>query len=200
MPPSRYARKSKCRTPFKFYIAPEGTRTEYNYFSNLKRALRLENVEIITIPRPDDRTVTEPNYIFSYASGYCKKHNITPSEYIQISILIDFDRWGEKIFQAKRDAKKKKFNFYYSNPCIELWFVLHDQTFNLNELQNFKTCKELKQKFNTLFNGDYNKLYPLTKIAISNSEKMVSTNNYNWTKDLGTNIHLLFNKIFDHCT
>lgn len=200
MPPSKYARKSKCRTPKKFYIAPEGTKTEYTYFSNLKRELRLENVEILTIPRPDDRTVTDPNYIFSFAKDYCSKNNIKPSEYLQVSILIDFDKWGEKVFQAKRDAEQKKYKFYFSNPCIELWFVLHHQRFSSAELQNLKACRDCKQKFNELFDGNYKKLYPLTKNAITNSTSITSKVDYNWTKDLGTNIHLLFNDIYNLCS
>ena len=80
MPPSKYARKSKCRNPSKYYIAPEGTKTEYLYFNKLKKALRLENIEIITIPRPDDKTLTDPNYIVTFATNYCKNNNIQPNQ------------------------------------------------------------------------------------------------------------------------
>ncbi|MCD4820016.1 MAG: RloB family protein [Candidatus Cloacimonetes bacterium] len=195
MPPSKYARKSKCRIPKKFYIAPEGTKTEYLYFDKLKRALRLENLEIITIPRPDNRTITDPNYIVTFATNYCKKNNIKPSDYIHVAIVIDFDRWGSKIPEASKDALRRKYGFYVSNPCIELWFILHDHPLTDAEKKSLKTCKNCKQLFNDLFSGNYNKLYPFTSIAINNSKQLTEGTESGWPKEIGTNINNLFSKI-----
>lgn len=192
MPPSKYARKSKCRNPSKYYIAPEGTKTEYLYFNKLKKALRLENIEIITIPRPDDKTLTDPNYIVTFATNYCKNNNIKPSDYIHVAIVIDFDRWGSKIPEANKEARRRKYGFYVSNPCIELWFILHDHSLTDVEKKNLKTCRDCKQLFNDLFSGNYNKLYPLTSFAIENSEQLADSTESGWPEKIGTHIDKLF--------
>ncbi len=154
--------------------------------------MRLENIEIITIPRPDDRTLTDPNYIVTFANNYCKENSIKPSEYIHIAIVIDFDRWGSKIPEASKDALSRKYGFYVSNPCIELWFILHDHSLTDTEKKNLKTCKNCKQLFNELFLGNYNKLYPLTSNAIENSKQLTKSTVSGWSEEVGTNIDKLF--------
>ncbi|HPR17156.1 MAG TPA: RloB family protein [Candidatus Cloacimonadota bacterium] len=198
MPPSRYARKSGCRIPRKFYIAPEGSKTEYNYFQDIQLKLRLENVEIIPVPRESGDTQSNPEHIVDIAASYCNEEKIKVSKNVHVAIIIDFDRWREKIVKAFQDARQMRFDFYVSNPCIELWFCLHSNEFVLPERVQ-TLCSYYKQQFGNLFNGHYDALYPLTKNAIRNAKQIDSDTDADWPITVGTNLYKLFDLIMQKC-
>lgn len=195
MPPSRYSRKSKCRIPIKFYIAPEGTVTEYDYFSSLQRELRLENVEIIPIPKEEGDTCSDPEHIVKLASKFCTKHKIKIDDYFKVAIVVDFDRWRHKLANAFHEAKRRKFDFYLSNPCIELWFLLHENDLSTWDKSELTPCRKCKQLF-----GSSNKiktLYINTKTAIENARKLDNEQDAAWPTEVGTSLYKLFEQILN---
>ena len=195
MTPSRYARKSKTRTPKKLYIAPEGTKTEYNYFAGLKKVLRKEHIDIIPIKRDpkQERRGTSPDKILALAVDYCQKNNVKISEYIRVAIVVDYDRWSKLIPKTYKEANQRKFDFYVSNPCIELWFVLHDHLLSEEEKRELTTCAKCKQLWNEIFKGNYEGLYPLTTKAIENAKVLDKDCNSAWPLEAGTHIYKIFN-------
>ncbi len=197
MAPSRYARKSKIKEPIKYYLAFEGSRTEFHYFNPLNFAshFRLENIEMIPIQREDGDTISNPAHVIGIVDRFKKTNKLKTSETNKFSIIIDYDNWGNnKLAKISSECHQKKYFLYVSNPCIELWFVLHKKdvcSFDKSELNPCRKCKQLFAKF---FDGDYNKLYPLTKQAIENA-KQFGNFREPFPTDIGTNVYKLIEEI-----
>ena len=197
MAPSRYARKSKCREPIKYFLAFEGVRTEYNYFKteNFNTFFRLENVELIPIQRIDGDTQSNPEHVVSLIDNYKKAKKIKQSYWNRFFVIIDYDRWGDnKLAKIYKEIKQKKYSLYVSNPCIELWFILHKKDVSSWGKNRLVPCKKCKQLFSKYFNGDYSKLYPLTEQAIKNA-KTLNDSTKPWPTEIGTNIYKLIEEI-----
>lgn len=194
MPPSRYARKSGCRIPHFFYIASEGTVTEIDYFSSLKGSLRLENVEIIPITKAPGDTNSDPEYTVKVASDYCKANKIKPSQTIRVAIVADFDRWRHKLAKACQDCRRRHFDFYVSNPCIELWFLLHFHDLSTWDPALLTPCRKCKQLFGST---KISSLYENTEQALRNAEKIWKNTHTAWPQNVGTNLHHLINTILN---
>ena len=190
MSPSRYARKAKTRIPKKIYIAPEGTKTEYLYFKGLIKALRLENVKIIMIDGEDRGS--SPDKILALAVDYCSQNKIKISEFVRVALVVDYDRWEVHIPQTYKDAVARNYDFYLSNPCLELWFVLHDHQLSEEEKRELTTCAKFKQLWGVLFDGNYDRLYPLTSTAIENARELDKDCNSGWPLEVGTHIYKMF--------
>ncbi|MEA2103698.1 MAG: RloB family protein [Candidatus Cloacimonadota bacterium] len=202
MPPSRYSRKSKCRTPIRFYISPEGSKTEYNYFNSieLKKELRLENIEIIPIPRKIKDTRSAPKDVLDRLNNYLGKNKINPSKFNFCSLVIDYDNWGnKKLKQINKSIKQKNYHLYVSNPCLELWFILHKKdaicAYATPDNKRINTPDKCKKLCNSLFHGSYHKLYSLTEIAIKNAKKLDNNSEEDWPNDIGTHLYKLFEKL-----
>jgi hypothetical protein len=200
MTPSRYARKSKCREPVKYFIAFEGSKTEYKYFSpeNFILYFRLENVEIIPIQRKNNDTRSDPEHVIKIIDEYCNKRKIKPSDWNKLSIVIDFDKWGDKkLSYILTYTKQKGYGFYVSNSCIELWFILHEVDVSSWDKEKLTPCSKCRRLFHRYFNGHYDELYPKTEIAIKNAKKLNDNVCEQWPSDIGTNIYKLIEQILN---
>jgi hypothetical protein len=115
-----YRRKSGGREPRPvILIVCEGEKTEPNYFKAIKHSRRV-NAEVIIVPRK-----IQPKDIIKSA----EQEKLSYREYEQIWCVFDCDERPD--FELSiTSAKEKGFKVAYSNPCIELWYLLHYQTQN----------------------------------------------------------------------
>lgn len=70
-------------------------------------------------------------------------------------VVVDRNSWSdEMLLKVSRQCKKAGFGFGLSNPCFELWLVLH-----LEQLRSPLTCDgcvdELKSQLGAYAKGDY---------------------------------------------
>jgi hypothetical protein len=208
-PPSRYksrSQKSKIRNTAKYYLFPEGTKTEINYFaeSKLKQHFRITNIEVV---KADDTSLSDPLNLAEYANAYLKKEKIKPDSDNIIVFVFDLEMGQHKRYDKCRELRNKFcdtpefYRFYVSNPCIELWFVMHDENFNtLNEIE-FNSAGNCKKLFGAApFYGNYDNLYDRLDVAIKNAEELIRVNQIDisepCTEDIVfTTIHILFNEL-----
>lgn len=129
----------------KFYVlAFEGSITEKKYFSDLRSSIYFNDsgkIEMIPLKR-DKRGGNSPIAVKALLSKAKSEYNFRPTD--EFWLVIDRDDW-ERIHkidldQVVRDCYKEK-NFYMalSNPCFEIWLILH-----LAKLSDFSD--EEKQK------------------------------------------------------
>jgi len=198
MVPSRYARKSGSRKPIKFYLAFEGAKTEYKYFNSEKFKLffRLENIEIISIERKKNDTISDPEHIIRILDDYRREQKLKVNENDIFCIIIDYDNWGDKKLASVLSlSRQKEYKLYVSNPCIELWFVLHKRDVSNWQKERLIPCRKCKQLFSKYFNGNYERLYPFTQNAITNAKKLNNNNTNAWPLTIGTDIYRLIEQI-----
>lgn len=133
------SRREKFRKPrTKVVIVCEGEKTEINYFNGLKT--RESGVEIIAV-----HGGTNPMHIVKHAEERMStKWSIDFDEGDSVWCAFDVDENSNSdIKDANQHAKTKNIRIALSNPCFELWFLLHyKQIFSQITRQKAKT--ELK--------------------------------------------------------
>ncbi len=207
-PPSKYqskSRKSKIRNTAKYYLFPEGTKTEYKYFDEveLKRILNITNLEVIL---KEDTSTSDPVNLFKFATGYLKKNRIKPDNDNIVVFVFDLEMGQSNRYERCRQLKNligensDKYRIYISNPCIELWFIMHHERFEGLHEHDYSDPRSCKTKFNELFNGKYKLLYDRLDIARKNARKLLADNKLNdpdpCLEDIiFTTLHLLFEEL-----
>jgi len=105
-------------------IVCEGQETEPNYFRSLWRdkLLNIAHIDII----PGNLCGNEPKHIVEYASNRGRE-----GDYDQVWCVFDRNTHNlTRLRQAFNQAKDNNIFVAFSNPCFELWYLLHyqDQT------------------------------------------------------------------------
>ncbi len=117
-------------------------------------------------------------HLVSEALSYMKQPRYTGYDYYWIVFDRD-DNPEDKLHQAIEQAKKHKISWCFSNPCFELWFLLHFDFF-----QAQTTPDELKTRlipdripgYTETMPGIFDLLKDKQAVAIRNSRKL-------WPKD-----------------
>ena len=144
---------------------------------------------------------------------YIKRQFVTYEEgHDKICLIADRDKQSFKEDQydyVVKTCNEKGYEFYISNPCFELWLLMHyDEILTIDKeklLTNPKETPRAKKRFlekqlSILMDGynknnlKFEKLIPLIEHAIKN-EKNFCENIENLKTDLGCNIGLLIEKM-----
>lgn len=104
-------------------IASEGRCTESIYFSAVKDQLRAPNVHVEILSRSTNES--SPESVYAQIADFMRQYNIEDDD--ELWLVIDRDRWHERMLSqvAQLCAQNTHLNFCMSNPCFELWLLLH---------------------------------------------------------------------------
>ncbi len=193
-----------------FIIATEGEKTEEKYLTylNFSKVINRNLKFVEVLPAKDGES--SPRSVLKRLDNF-RTTNIRYED-DQYWIMIDRDRWDiPQLTEVAREAFQKKYNLAVSNPCFELWLLLHfvdisefDEKQKEMIVENKKVNRNRKYIDMQIMNicGAYNKSNPdfskfllLTDTAIINSEKLVIDKNERWPQYLGTHIHKLINEL-----
>lgn len=184
-----------------FVIATEGEKTEKNYFNELKNSNGVDEkvikVEILETIEGKSSPIDVIKRLDKFKSTY---HLYQLDE---LWIVIDYDSWGiEKLKDVAKLCKQKKYKLAVSNPCFEIWLLLHGvdvSKFSEDEkdllLENKKVNRsrrlldeKLKEEFGNYrkSNCKFEKYLPKIKDAIANSNKLNPNVRVGWSKELST--------------
>lgn len=191
-------------------IAAEGYETENIYFEAMKTCLRAANVHVEILRRDNDGD-SSPMHVYEQVRGFMNEYNIEDDD--ELWIVADRDRWTNKMLSgiARFCAQNKNLHFCVSNPCFELWLLLHLDDVashppdDINSLTaNRKSTRHktwLKHKLGELMNG-YNEanydaytLLPQIGDAIARSIILDSKPDDRWPQSVGTRVYLLARSI-----
>jgi len=201
-----------------FVLSYEGTVTEKKYFQDFRASVYFNNnglIKIVHLKRPKDKG-SDPFSVKKLLYWAKKEYGFKISD--EFWLIIDRDDW-ESIHKLNFDDLvkecKKEENFYLamSNPCFEIWLVLHLK--NLTEFTDeekeliFENAKIGNKNYIDILvaqlqGGDrgYNKrpnpnIYlPLTKTAIE-SAKSNDILEEDYPKSIGTHLYKLIEKLID---
>ncbi len=198
-----------------FIIATEGEKTEKIYFNYLKDNGYLKfNVIIKVLNSEAGRS--SPSEVYKRLRRYIKENNINLSK-DELWLVIDRDKGSndnEKMEKLYKQCKDENIGFGLSNPCFELWFLLHKEDvskYNRIEtaliLENKRETKHgkthLEKKLSEIFDG-YNKsrpncfrFVPFTKIALKNAKKLTKDSKVINFDNVATYVYQLVEKIID---
>ncbi|ARW47388.1 RloB family protein [Acetobacter pasteurianus] len=135
-------RKSTVPPSRRVYIFFEGSNSEPDYFYALERSFPCSLIKLVPIKKsgsPDNivkECLVKKNYLATKAASYEKNDEIWA-----VFDKDDFDSFE----QAVETCRLKNIRVGFSNPCFELWLVLHKKNYtkesNTKEIQ--KECEKL---------------------------------------------------------
>jgi len=103
----------------KLFIISEGEKTERKYFGNFrKRGCGLE------IKTPNT-SKTDPIGLVKFTKRQIRKHGLETDGDDEVWCVFDVDENENKIKKAVEKAEENGIKIALSNPCFEIWFLLH---------------------------------------------------------------------------
>ena len=195
-------------------IASEGRCTESIYFSAVKEKLRSPNVHVEILPR--DSNESSPESVHAQITEFMHQYNIEDDD--ELWLVIDRDRWHERMLSqvAQLCAQNTHLNFCMSNPCFELWLLLHledirkyneETTTALATNQKNKAgVTWLKKRMRDLLgsysesNYDTTRLLPHASIAMEIARDLDVNPADRWPQTIGTRVYRLMESITESNT
>lgn len=193
-------------------IASEGRCTESIYFSAVKEKLRAPNVHVEILAR--DSNESSPESVHAQIADFMREYNIEDDD--ELWLVIDRDRWHERMLSqvAQFCSQNSHLHFCMSNPCFELWLLLHLEDIReydesaANELAMNRKNKAgvtwLKKRMRDLLGSysesSYNALCLLPNVpkAMSIARELDINPTDRWPQSVGTRVYLLMDSIIGY--
>lgn len=190
-------------------IAGEGRYTESIYFNAVKNELRAPNVHVEVLDRNSDES--SPESVHRQVADFMRQYNIEDDD--ELWLVIDRDRWQERMLSqvAQLCAQNSHLHFCMSNPCFELWLLLHledveqydDETKNalLQNKKNKSGVTWLKKRMKDLLgsyaesNYDALSLIPYAPTAMDRARRLDNNPQDRWPQSIGSRVYLLMESI-----
>lgn len=195
-------------------IATEGTDTERIYFEAVKADLCSSNVHVEVLRRADGSS--SPENVYLQLQKFKNEYNIADDDELWVVVDRDKQTWTAKMLSevARYCHQDSNLRFCVSNPCFELWLLLHLEdvaSYSPDELQQLReNCKIkktsptwLKRKMRQLLgsysesNYDVSRLLPTIDTAIDRAEALDVSPADRWPQDIGTRVYLLVRSIME---
>ena len=198
-----------------FILSYEGNVSEKKYFEDFRQSEWFNDsglIEVISLKRPTNKG-SDPISVKKLLQEAKKEYRFRDTD--EFWLIIDRDDWEEihnHNFDKLVDDCKKEGNFFLamSNPCFEIWLILHLKDlneYNEEEKSRLITNKRIsnsKNYIDTVLSDiqgrGYNKrpnpriFLPLTKVAIGRAKEL-DVENQDYPKQLGTHIYKLITKL-----
>lgn len=206
-----FSREEGTKSARLIVIAAEGRKTENIYFQRLKLEHEAQNVHVEILERGDNNS--NPETVFQQISKYAKDYDIEEDD--QLWVVVDRDRWKnvELASVAKKCSQKSNFHFCLSNPCFEIWLLLHIEgleKYSEEEKERLSTnikCEGgrtfLKKRLSELLGG-YNEakydagiLIRTISDAIERAKVLDNCPKDRWPQNIGTRAYLLVESIMN---
>ena len=123
----------------KLIVVEGNNKTELLYFKNFNHS-ELFNINIYK------STNTDLNGMVKDAKAQVKKMGLKLNSGDEVYLVFDLDNDCNKYnLMLELERKNPSFNFIYSNPCFELWFLLHFK-YTTKHYTNETIIKELNKE------------------------------------------------------
>lgn len=198
----------------KFFIACEGKKTEYQYLRGIcenRIQLQINPLIEIVLVEHDDSTSSNPSKLLEQVKEDVKKSDSYSKDIDKVCLIVDRDRKSFKLRQYNEvvtKSEEENYSLFVSNPCFELWLLLH-----YSDLKEYRKQELLENKKNgsrsfvsaclkDKLKGSYSKsnlnfnrdFMNNIDIAVKNSQ-IYEQNLVKLENNLGTNIGLLIREL-----
>jgi len=198
-------RVSHVRDARLFVIATEGEETEKQYFEDLTSKEWYPNPRVIIEVLERSTSASNPKRILKMLDERKKKRGLKFDDELWLVINRDKQSWTlEEIAEVAQVCLQKGYYLALSNPCFELWLLLHIKSleeYSDDILQEFLENKKVTasrtrlEKELILLLGSYNKsnldtspFLGLVQKAIERAKKLDIYPEQRWPNKLGTQV------------
>ena len=187
-------------------IASEGKDTERIYFQALASEHANPRVHVHILERgEDEQNNSSPEHVLKQLNDYKRDYSLEEDD--ELWLVIDKDRWTEAMLShvAAECAQNDFMHMALSNPCFELWLLLHlvdatsltseeQEQWMKNDRSSRRTDPYLKVRLRQAM-GSYNEsnydaqiLIPHVEIAIERARVLDDNPADRWPQTLGTRV------------
>lgn len=210
-----FKRKSGLRDARLFVVATEGAETEPQYFKALVSEQWYRNTSVHLELLDGSDKGNAPLQVLKRLDIFAKNYHLKSDDELWLVIDRDFQSWTpQEIALVAQQCHKKRYHLALSNPCFELWLLLHvadPSEFTPQEkeamLHNTKTSKKARtylEKMLVEIVGQYNKtklctndFLPFVELAIHRAKPLDTTPDARWIDSLGTRVYQLVEKLIE---
>ena len=196
-------------------IASEGKDTERIYFKALAKEYTNPRVHVHILERSvDEQNNSSPEYVLKQLNNYKSQYELEDDD--ELWLVVDKDRWTEAMLSrvATECSQEVAMHMALSNPCFELWLLLHlEDAASLTPVEQ-KQCMEnrrksknadpylkvrLRQKMGSYHESSYDVLTLIAHIedAIERARVLDKNPNDRWPQTLGTRVYLLAESVMN---
>ena len=196
-------------------IASEGKDTERIYFRALAKEYTNPRVHVHILERSEDeQNNSSPEHVLKQLNDYKGHYELESDD--ELWLVVDRDRWTEAMLShvATECAQDNFMHVALSNPCIELWLLLHlvDATLLTTEeqqlwIENRRRSKNadpylkvrLRQEMGSYHESSYDAkmLIEHVEVAITRAKSMDKNPADRWPQTLGTRVYLLAESVMN---
>lgn len=190
-------RRERSKPKRRIFVATEGV-TEYIYFNKLKTEVGAQNVDVLK-----STTKTDPRSVRNRLAKYKPKHGDIRADDERWLVIDKDDHDLGAVFSA---ADRRKYLFADSNPCFELWLIMHCNA--LHEISGLEGsaavggCEKVIDVLRKQVESNYEKTdYKVScyvgrcNLAIDNAEKTDKDKDSAWMNAIGTRVYKLADSI-----
>lgn len=175
-----------------YIIATEDTHAPQNYFLLFKNP----RIKIHVLPTEDSRSA--PVHVIRRLDAFRSQYELMEDD--QLWLMLDTDHWTEAnhvaTFEAVcREAIQKRYKLAHSNPCFEVWLLMHFSALNGME---FRRCEDvilrLREQLGTYSKRTIRREYftPSTiRDAVSRAEAADENPDARWPPAPGSHVYKL---------
>ncbi len=196
-------------------IATEGKDTERIYFKALAKEYTNPRVHVHILERSEtEQNNSSPEHVLKQLNDYKEQYALEADD--ELWLVIDKDRWTEAMLSrvATECAQDNYRHMALSNPCIELWLLLHliDATLlspaeHQQWLENRRKSKSadpylkmrLRKEMGSYHEAEYDAQMLITHVeeAIARAKVLDKNPADRWPQTLGTRVHLLAESVMN---
>ena len=196
-------------------IASEGKDTERIYFKALAKEYTNPRVHVHILERSEnEQNNSSPEYVLKQLNNYKSQYELEDDD--ELWLVVDKDRWTEAMLSrvATECSQEVAMHMALSNPCFELWLLLHLEDAASLTPEEQKQCMEnrrksknadpylkvrLRQKMGSYHESSYDVLTLIAHIedAIERARALDKNPNDRWPQTLGTRVYLLAESVMN---
>ena len=205
---SSLSRAKPYRDARSIIIATEGEATEPVYFEELALDDRFRHPSVEIKVLPTELGLSAPRHVIRRLDKIKRQHGMYEGD--ELWLVIDKDRWKDaQLSEVTQLVMQKGYYLADSNPCFELWLLLHHRSLECyTELELAELKENRKEKFRSsrrrldlelmkicgsydssnLKTSDY---IPFVDSAVTNGNSADSNENDRWLNQIGSRVYKL---------
>ena len=196
-------------------IASQGKDTERIYFKALAKEYSNPRVHVHVLERSvDEQNNSSPEHVLKQLNDYKSQYELETDD--ELWLVVDKDRWTEAMLSrvATECSQEVAMHMALSNPCFELWLLLHIEDVALLTPEEQKQWMEnrnksknadpylkarLRQKMGSYHESSYDvqALMAHVENAIERARTLDKNPNVRWPQILGTRVYLLAKSVIN---
>ena len=196
-------------------IASEDKDTERIYFKALAKEYTNPRVHVHILERSvDEQNNSSPEHVLKQLNDYKSQYELEADD--ELWLVVDKDRWTEAMLSrvATECSQEVAMHMALSNPCFELWLLLHiEDVASLTPeeqmlwMENRRKSKNadpylkvrLRQKIGSYHESSYDTLALIAHVedAIERARALDKNPADRWPQTLGTRVYLLAESIMN---